>query len=62
MSDLNEVIANVACILDSLIAYRSIIQCGNCNNCKRRAEGCEFAPDAGHMVRYNCPFYKKDGE
>lgn len=56
MSRLDEAISNVAYILDTLMAYRNVENSGNCNNCTKRV-GCEYAPKAGQMVRYNCPFY-----
>lgn len=61
MSRLNDAISNVAYILDTLMAYRNIENTGNCNNCTKRIE-CEYAPKAGQMVRYNCPFYSRCSE
>ena len=58
MSKLDNAIADVACILDCLRAYRSIVESGDCNNCKIMRD-CEYKPGWGHQVRYNCPFYKK---
>ena len=58
MNRLNEAISNVAYILDTLIAYRNVEETGCCNNCTKRIK-CEYAPKAGHMVRYNCPFYER---
>ena len=59
MSRLDETISNVAYILDTLMAYRSIVNSGDCNNCKERKE-CKYTPNYGQLVRYNCPFYKKE--
>ena len=63
MSRLDDAIANVAYILDSLIALRNIQECGCCNNCGI-AKICKVKPKAGQMVRYNCPFYaeREDSE
>ena len=60
MDKLDNAIANTAYILDCLRALRSIYKTGDCNNCG--AKGCVYKPEVGQMVRYNCPFYVKDGE
>ena len=57
MDRLNKVIADVAYILDVLMAYRNIIQTGDCNTCHDR--NCQYRPKPGQMVVYNCPFYEK---
>ena len=57
MIRLDETIADVAYILDSLTAYRRIVQAGCCNSCMRK--DCEYLPDPGQLVRYNCPFYER---
>lgn len=61
MSRLDDVIADVAYILDTLIAYRRITEKGCCNNCDKRTR-CVWVPKPGETVRYNCPFYKKEGD
>ena len=58
MSKLDDVIANVAYVLDTLMAYRNITELGNCNNCGAR-KICKYVPQLGQQVRYNCPFYEK---
>ena len=59
---LDKAIADVAYILDTLIAYRNIIQTGDCNRCGISKE-CNVKPKPGEIVRYNCMFYvEKDGE
>ena len=60
MSRLDKAIADVAYILDSLRAYRNIVESGCCNDC-RIAEpySCEHLPKPGQLVRYNCPFYER---
>ena len=61
MSRLDDTISNVAYILDTLMAYRNIIESGCCNDCKE-AKTCIYAPKPGQLVRYNCEFYvRKDG-
>lgn len=57
MERLDEAIANVAYILDTLMAYRRIVESGCCNNCKNKF--CNYVPDPGQLVRYNCPFFKR---
>ena len=57
MSRLDDTIASVAYILDTLIAYRNIAKTGSCNNCGAR-ENCKYVPQLGEQVRYNCPFYE----
>lgn len=63
MSRLDDAIANVAYILDSLMALRNIQECGCCNDCGI-ANNCKVKPKLGQMVRYNCPFWtaKEDSE
>ena len=55
------VIADQAYILDALMAYRNIVESGDCNNCKVQRE-CEVKPKPGQLVRYNCPFYQRGGK
>ena len=57
MSRLDDAISDVAYILDVLMAYRNIVDSGDCNRCGKK-KTCEYAPKAGQLVRYNCPFYK----
>lgn len=61
MDKLSEAIANTAHILDCLRSLRSIYETGDCNNCEIEPI-CKFKPVPGQMVRYNCPFYVKDGD
>ena len=58
MSRLDDVIADVAYILDTLMAYRNIVQSGCCNSCDG-ARKCKYTPKPGQLVRYNCPFYEQ---
>lgn len=50
MSKLDDAIANVAYILDALMAYRNIVESGDCNNCKAQRK-CEVKPKLGQLVR-----------
>jgi hypothetical protein len=38
MSRLDDTISDVSYILDVLMAYRNIVQRGNCNTCKKKKE------------------------
>ena len=40
-----------------LKALKEIWDSGDCNDCRNR--GCLYKPKLGHLVRYNCPFYRK---
>ena len=61
MDKLSEAIANTAYILDCLRNLKSIYETGDCNNCEIEVVY-KVKPKPGQMVRYNCPFYEKDGE
>ena len=60
MDKLDNAIENTAYILDCLRALRSILETGDCNNCA--VKDCVCKPGLGQMVRYNCPFYEKEGD
>lgn len=55
---LDHIIADVAYMLDTLIAYREIVNSGDCNECKIKLT-CKYAPQAGQLVRYNCPHFQR---
>ena len=57
MRRLDDAISNVSYILDTLMAYRDIIESGCCHDCGNKP--CEYSPKPGQLVRYNCPFYKR---
>lgn len=40
-----------------LTHYKQIIDSGDCNVCLKRS--CEYRPELGQLVRYNCPFYER---
>ena len=61
MSKLDNAIADVAYILDSLMALREIHNSGSCNDCGI-LDTCKIKPKLGQMVRYNCPFWLSKGE
>ena len=58
MSRLDKAIAEVAYILDCMMAYRLIARAGDCNTCKNK--DCQWKPKTGQLVRYNCPHYKRE--
>lgn len=55
MSRLDDVIVDVAYVLDTLRAYRDIAETGSCNSCFRK--NCECRPAWGKTMRYNCPLF-----
>ena len=55
MSRLDDVIVDVAYVLDTLRAYQDIAETGCCNSCFRK--NCEYMPRAGQLARYNCPLF-----
>lgn len=57
MSRLDDTISDVAYILNTLMAYRNIVNSGDCNRCREK-KTCEYVPKPGQLVRYNCPFCK----
>lgn len=60
MSRLDDAISDVAYIFDCLMALREIHNSGSCNDCETRSI-CKCKPKPGQMVRYNCPFWAKEG-
>ena len=61
MNKLDELIAQKAYELDCLMAYRNIVESGDCNTCACK-NGCTEVPKAGQLVRYNCYAYVEQGE
>lgn len=41
---------------------KRILDLGDCNNCASLSSPCRYRPRWGDQVRYNCPFYAKEGE
>lgn len=57
MSRLDDVISDVAYVLDSLKALRNIYGTArNCNDCGNRE--CGYDPDPGQLIRFNCPLWR----
>ena len=48
-------------VLDALMVYAKIMKTGNCNTCGRK-NTCQYCPELGQLVRYNCPHYQKEDE
>ncbi len=56
MSRLEDLISDISYVLDTLRAYQDIAETGCCNDCHKK--DCEYRPQWGEMVRYNCPHYE----
>ena len=61
MSKLDDIIAAKNYELQCLIAYRDIINSGDCNTCDIQKH-CSIVPKPGQLVRYNCAEYVKKEE
>ena len=48
-------------LYDCLSLLKNIQDCGDCNVCASKND-CQYVPTVGQMVRYNCPFYMKEGD
>ena len=59
MRKLEELIAQKAYELDSLMLLRQILSSGDCNTCACKND-CTEVPKAGQMVRYNCYAYVEE--
>ena len=60
MSRLDDVIGDVYYVKDCLMTLRSILNSGCCNECEhKRYNTCGFCPEAGQLVRYNCPLFQR---
>ena len=62
MTNIDKTIADIAHILDCLMAYRLVQKSGSCNDCALLNNQCRYAPRIGEQVRYNCPFYSREEE
>lgn len=61
MDRLDKTISQVAFILDSLKTLRDIYNSGSCNDCQHK-KYCNDVPRLGQQVRYNCPYYAREGK
>lgn len=57
---LRDIIVNLHYVADLLMVADRISRMHNCNDCG--AKDCEYKPDWGSPVRYNCPFWRKTDE
>lgn len=57
-TNLDEAIGKLSYILDCLRVYKQISESGNCNDCGK-IKTCEYKPQWGEMVRYNCPHHER---
>lgn len=55
--NLNEIIADYQFLVSILKDYKKIFESGNCNICAWKKR-CDFVPEPGQLVCYNCPFYE----
>lgn len=60
MRTIDKYIASIDYIRDYLVACREIMDSGCCNDCSKMRV-CEYMPEVGKLVRYNCPFYEREG-
>lgn len=61
MSRLDDAIADVAYVLDSLMALRNIYQMAkDCNDCGN--EDCPNKPKPGQQITFNCPIWREKDE
>lgn len=61
MSRLDDAIADVAYVLDSLMALRNIYRTGkDCHSCGNVE--CPYDPDPGQQVAFNCPIWRSKDE
>lgn len=62
MSRIDDIINNmnrdVNYIMSILITYRNIEKSGDCNVCGKQ-KTCGYCPQAGELVRFNCPFFER---
>lgn len=58
MEKLDSVITDLSYVLDALVEHKRILQSGCCGNCSKQGD-CEYIPNWGELMRYNCPFYKR---
>ena len=42
-----------------LTAYKAIRESGSCHDCSHLHNSCQYAPEWGDLVRFNCPFYSR---
>lgn len=52
---IDDLISDVAYILDCLRFTKTVGELNNCNTCLNRS--CQYRPKPGESVRYNCPHY-----
>ena len=57
MDRLDNLIEDIAYLLDSLRALRNIWELNDCNKCTKKRT-CKYVPKVGQMVRYNCPLFE----
>lgn len=61
MTRLDKVISEYEYILDALKALREIQNSSNCVTCSK-LKSCEYKPQCGKLMRFNCPLYEGKDE
>lgn len=59
MRSTDDIIGDVAHIVDALMAYRRIMELPDCNTCGD-SRACVYAPKPGETVRINCPLWVEE--
>lgn len=57
--DLDKAVSEIAYALECISVLKSIQESGSCNDCNA-IKDCKYKPKLGEMVRYNCPFYRRE--
>ena len=60
MVDTSKAIEETAYILECIATLKSIQELGDCNTCG--SKDCQYRPELGKPVRYNCPHYEAKHE
>ena len=58
--NIDKAIHETAYVLECIATLKSIQELGDCNTCG--VKGCQYRPDWGKPVRYNCPHYEEHHE
>lgn len=58
MFKLEELVKDMSYISSCLKSYEEILNLPNCQNCGKIGS-CEYAPEWGQLVRYNCPLWEE---
>ena len=59
MNRLDQIISDITYVRSCLKLLKAIQESGCCNDCHKQ-KCCNYKPQWGEQVRYNCPFYEKE--